>query len=147
MGGRSSLRRKNIFLKLLPKKHSAVLMSFISGTLVAVKTNRNIFLNLFKNQSPTTSLLKNELTLKIATTRSMSSDSKCIFCQIVNKTAEANILHEDEKLLVFTDRSPAADHHYLVITKEHIVDIRSLTREDIPLVKEMEDVGLKVLQA
>lgn len=68
-------------------------MSFISVT-VAVKTNRNVFLNLFKTQSPTTSLLKNKLTLKIAKTRSMSSDSKCIFCQIVNKTAEANILHE-----------------------------------------------------
>ena len=33
-----------------------------------------------------------------------------------------------------------------MIPKEHIVDIRALSREDIPLVKEMEDVGMKVLQ-
>ena len=71
-------------------------MSFISVT-VGVNTNRNILLNVFKNQSPTASLLKNNRTSKIARTRSMSSDSKCIFCQIVNKTAEANILHEVKK--------------------------------------------------
>ena len=30
--------------------------------------------------------------------------------------------------------------------QEHIIDIRALRREDIPLVREMEVVGLKVLQ-
>ena len=69
-------------------------MSFIS-VAVGVQTNRNIFLNLWKNQTLTTSLLKNNLTWKIATSnRSMSSERNCIFCQIVNRTAEANILHE-----------------------------------------------------
>ena len=122
-------------------------MSFISVT-VGVKTNRNIFLTLFKNQSPRTSLLKNKLTSKILTSRSMSSESKCIFCKIVNKTAEANILHEvnklyqliseiiyasllffqDEKLLVFTDRSPAAEHHYLVIPKVSLRTILHLAK-------------------
>merc|ERR1711936_1171778 len=56
-------------------------------------------------------------------------ERNCIFCKIVNKTAAANILYEDKKLMVFTDRSPAAQHHYLVIPKEHIVDIRALSRE------------------
>lgn len=66
-------------------------MSFISVT-VGVRTNRNIFLNLWKNQSQTISLLKNN---HITTSnRRMSSERNCIFCQIVNKTAEANILHE-----------------------------------------------------
>ena len=70
-----------------------VLMSFIS-VAVGVRPSRNNLLNLLKNQSPTAIILKNKLTWKMATARSMSSDSKCIFCQIVNKTAEANILHE-----------------------------------------------------
>merc|ERR1712098_1028500 len=66
--------------------------------------------------------------------------------KIVAKEAPANILYEDEKLLVFTDRSPAAKHHFLVIPKEHIKDIKSLRAKDIPLVEEMKEVGLKVLR-
>lgn len=32
------------------------------------------------------------------------------------------------------------------LAQEHIVDIRALSRKDIPLVREMEEVGMKVLQ-
>ena len=156
-------------------------MSFLS-VAVGVRTNGNILLNLLKIQSPTDRLLKNRFTLKISTsTRSMGSDSKCIFCQIVNKTADANILHEVNytdwyktlfpfcvlgrevvgiywpksclwsalscdtqgwfyrRIIYLGKSNPSHD-------QEHIVDIRALRREDIPLVKEMEEVGLKVLQ-
>merc|ERR1711953_431819 len=106
---------RKILSKPAAHKISAVLMSFTS-VAVGVKANRNIFLNLWKNQYQTPILLKNKLTSKF-TTSTTSTMSSCIFCQIVNKTAEANILHEDEKLMVFTDLRPAADHHYLVIPK------------------------------
>ena len=112
--------------------------------------------------------------------RSMS-ESSCIFCKIVNKTAEANILHEvntggletvwqcdsvtglfrtrgclcsqtEAQLLSTTTLSSPrlSSCHLTFLTtlswQEHIVDIRALGREDIPLVKEMEEVGLGVLR-
>eukprot|EP00092_Neocalanus_flemingeri_P047674 GFUD01054106.1.p1 GENE.GFUD01054106.1~~GFUD01054106.1.p1 ORF type:complete len:159 (-),score=45.84 GFUD01054106.1:141-617(-) len=72
--------------------------------------------------------------------------SNCVFCKIVSKETPSNILHEDEQFLVFPDISPAGKHHLLVIPKEHIVEIRSLTSKDIPLVQSMEQVGLSVLE-
>ena len=66
---------------------------------------------------------------------------------------------------MFPDRSPAAEHHYLVITKvgrslirSHlkithcfhckqacIKDVQSLGRDDIQMVRDMEELGLRVL--
>ena len=65
---------------------------------------------------------------------------------------------------MFPDRSPAAEHHYLVITKvgrqisshipsllcllckqECIKDVQSLGRDDIQMVRDMEELGLRVL--
>jgi len=79
-----------------------------------------------------------------AVSRRMSSS--CVFCKIVARESPANILYEDEQLLVFPDIRPAAEHHYLVIPKVHIVSIQSLTSSDIPLVESMERVGLDVLE-
>ena len=155
-------------------------MSFIS-VAVGVKANRNIFLSLWKNQYQTSILLKNKLTSKF-TTSTTSTMSSCIFCQIVNKTAEANILHEVKNFTNWYQRLFICEHFFLGWEvdglywpktgrrpslscdtegrenfipparrnarhgQEHIVDIRALKREDIPLVREMEEVGLKVLQ-
>ena len=88
-GGCSSLKEKYFHQFAAQNISTSVLMSFIS-VAVGVQTNRNIFLNLWKNQSQTSILLRNKLTSKIIT----SPMSSCIFCKIVSKTAEANILHE-----------------------------------------------------
>merc|ERR1712228_316954 len=52
---------------------------------------------------------------------------------------------KDERFVVFPDISPAAKNHLLVIPKEHIVDVRALTRADIPMVRDMELLGIKVI--
>ena len=74
-----------------------------------------------------------------------------------------NNLRQDERFLVFPDRSPAAEHHYLVITKVGrsqitlllkitqcfhckqacIKDVQSLARDDIQMVRDMEELGLR----
>jgi len=82
---------------------------------------------------------------KMSSTSSAAIEAKCIFCKIVRKDIASNILFEDDNYLVFPDHSPAALHHYLVIPKRHVVEIRSLTKEDIPMVREMETIGLRVL--
>merc|ERR1719378_517508 len=65
---------------------------------------------------------------------------------LIRRSKTVIFIAQDEKLLVFTDRSPAAKHHFLVIPKEHIKDIKSLRAKDIPLVEQMKEVGLKVLR-
>lgn len=59
--------------------------------------------------------------------------SKCIFCKIIDKTQSAEILFEDEDLIIFKDIKPAAKNHVLVVPKLHIKDAKSLTVEDKPL--------------
>ncbi|MGB3366732.1 MAG: histidine triad nucleotide-binding protein [Acidaminobacteraceae bacterium] len=52
--------------------------------------------------------------------------SDCIFCKIVNKEIPANIVYEDDKILVFHDLSPVAPVHVLVIPKIHIDSLNTL---------------------
>lgn len=51
----------------------------------------------------------------------------CIFCEIANGKTETEILYEDEKLVLFRDIRPAADHHFLVVPREHIINTKSLS--------------------
>ena len=44
----------------------------------------------------------------------------CLFCRIVNKEIPATILFESEDVLAFSDRTPQAPVHALVIPKRHL---------------------------
>ena len=59
----------------------------------------------------------------------MSQD--CIFCKIVSKEVPADILFEDEDMVIFKDINPQAPTHLLVIPKVHI-----------PTFSELDDVDL-----
>lgn len=50
----------------------------------------------------------------------------CIFCNIANKTANADILFEDDLVMVIRDIMPKAPVHFLVISKEHIPSVNEL---------------------
>jgi len=73
------------------------------------------------------------------------SVDNCIFCKIVRKETSTNILHEDEQFCVFPDHRPASQHHYLVIPKTHIERVEDLTLKDVDMVKQMLEVGQKVM--
>lgn len=70
----------------------------------------------------------------------MAVDKDCVFCKIVSGQ-EGRILYQDEKVIVFEDIRPAAQHHYLICPNEHIPNAKCLTRHDIPLVEHMLNVG------
>jgi histidine triad (HIT) family protein len=61
----------------------------------------------------------------------------CIFCQIVAKTQPANIVYEDDEVLVFTDIHPKAPIHVLLIPKPHIATVNDLEDEHIPLMGKL----------
>jgi len=50
----------------------------------------------------------------------------CVFCNIINKTIESQILFEDGKLIVIKDILPKAPVHLLVISKEHILSLNHM---------------------
>lgn len=54
------------------------------------------------------------------------SSSSCLFCRIVAREAPAEILHETETILAFRDIRPGAPTHLLMISKEHVRDVRDL---------------------
>jgi|SRR6266550_7747644 len=50
----------------------------------------------------------------------MKSDLGCIFCKIVERTAEASVVYEDERIIAFMTLRPLNPGEFLVIPKEHI---------------------------
>lgn len=58
----------------------------------------------------------------------------CVFCNIETECT-TKILHQDETLIAFVDRSPGAEAHFLIIPRSHIPTVSELTANDIPLCK------------
>ena len=54
----------------------------------------------------------------------------CLFCKIIKKEIPADIVYEDEEIIVFKDIQPAAPIHILVIPKKHISSINEIELED-----------------
>jgi histidine triad (HIT) family protein len=50
----------------------------------------------------------------------------CIFCRIVERSAPADIVHEDNDIIVFKDINPKASIHLLIVPKQHIATVNDL---------------------
>lgn len=48
---------------------------------------------------------------------------ECIFCKIINKEIDSNILYEDDNFLAILDAFPSAFGHTLIIPKKHIINV------------------------
>jgi len=46
---------------------------------------------------------------------------QCIFCEIVNGTAPASWVYQDDTVVAFMDIQPITQGHLLVVTREHAV--------------------------
>ena len=51
----------------------------------------------------------------------------CLFCKIIKREIQSNIIFENKKLVVFPDIHPAADIHLLIVPKEHTGGIREIS--------------------
>jgi histidine triad (HIT) family protein len=54
---------------------------------------------------------------------------ECLFCKIVNKEMEADIVYEDDRCVVIRDINPQAPVHLLVLPKDHIPSLREAKQE------------------
>lgn len=83
---------------------------------------------------------------------------ECIFCKIVRKEIPADIVYEDDEILVFNDIKPVTPIHMLVIPKKHIesiVDIEDLDKElmgktclkikEVAKLKKIDENGFRVV--
>lgn len=62
----------------------------------------------------------------------------CIFCKIVQKEIPAEIVYENEHVLVFKDIQPAAPVHLLLIPKKHIPTFFDLNQEDAEIIGKVQ---------
>lgn len=64
-------------------------------------------------------------------------ENNCIFCKIIKKETKADIIKENDNLIVIKDIQPKAPVHYLIIPKKHIETINDLEEDDKKLIGEM----------
>jgi diadenosine tetraphosphate (Ap4A) HIT family hydrolase len=71
----------------------------------------------------------------------------CLFCRIAddNVQTDTDLVFTNEEFVAFKDHKPAAQYHYLVVTRAHHGKINSLKKEDSEMISRMEDVGKYVL--
>lgn len=55
----------------------------------------------------------------------------------------SNVLYSDEFVVIIADQYPKSKHHYLVMPKEDLLDVRSLKKHHIPKLIYMELKGLE----
>jgi histidine triad (HIT) family protein len=63
--------------------------------------------------------------------------SSCLFCRIAAGEIPATKVHEDDRLIAFTDINPQAPLHVLVVPRRHIATLNDLIADDDGLVGEM----------
>lgn len=63
--------------------------------------------------------------------------SDCIFCKIVAGEIPADIVYQDEDVLVFKDINPRAKVHFLLIPKTHVDSLSGLDESHDAVVAKM----------
>ena len=61
----------------------------------------------------------------------------CLFCKIVNKELDSEIVAESEGAVAFKDINPAAPTHILVVPRRHIASVADLSESDGDLLAEL----------
>lgn len=69
--------------------------------------------------------------------------SDCIFCKIISKEMDTEIIYEDDEMVAFNDIYPKAKTHVLIVPKKHIDTIKDLKEDE----KDEILVGKMVLTA
>jgi histidine triad (HIT) family protein len=68
----------------------------------------------------------------------------CLFCKISAGEIPANVVYQDEKVVVFDDINPAAPHHKLIIPRKHLSTLNDITTEDHELIGHMAHTAQKI---
>jgi histidine triad (HIT) family protein len=72
------------------------------------------------------------------------SDPNCLFCRIVRREVPADVVHEDDLVLAFTDIHPKAPTHLLLIPRDHIGSAADLEETDAEMLGRLFAVAAKL---
>lgn len=61
----------------------------------------------------------------------------CIFCKMIKRDIEPDIVYESDVVLAFRDINPQAPTHVLVVPKEHIATINDLDSSHAKMMGEL----------
>jgi histidine triad (HIT) family protein len=61
----------------------------------------------------------------------------CLFCRIISGEIPSAKVYEDDQLMAFTDITPQAPLHVLIVPRKHIATLNELTPDDDGLVGAM----------
>ncbi len=50
----------------------------------------------------------------------------CIFCEIIARRQPADVVHEDDEILVFKDINPTAPIHVLLVPRAHVATVNDI---------------------
>lgn len=70
--------------------------------------------------------------------------TSCLFCRIVGGEIPADIVYQDEFVLVFRDLNPQAPHHLLIVPLKHIATTLDIGDTDMELIGHVYRVAAKV---
>lgn len=87
-----------------------------------------------------------ESTKETAQSTERPHDPNCIFCKIVDGKTDTELLYNDDDYVCFRDIHPRAHHHYLVVPKAHLLNVKRLSADHVPVVEKMAEIGREVLQ-
>ena len=72
----------------------------------------------------------------------------CVFCDIIRKKAEAEIIYENDKIISFLDIRPINFGHTLVVPKKHYENLLLLPPEELlPLTKALQFISEAVRES
>lgn len=63
----------------------------------------------------------------------------CLFCRIINREINSNVVYETENVMIFKDINQQAPVHFLAVTKEHVESIMEISNIDSRVLKELMD--------
>lgn len=70
----------------------------------------------------------------------------CIFCEIAAGRMDAELIHEDEKVVAFRDIHPQAPVHVLIIPRKHITSLLEIEPADAELLGHMHLCARKIAE-
>ena len=68
----------------------------------------------------------------------------CIFCKIASGEVQAQIVYQDEDVVVFKDLNPQAPTHLLIIPVKHIAKLDEASEQDMALLGKLQLTAAKI---
>jgi len=68
----------------------------------------------------------------------------CLFCKIIKGEIPADIVYDDDKVLVFRDIDPQAPVHLLIIPRQHIARINDIGSAEASLIGHIHLVAVEL---